>query len=209
MFDDLFVRPVAPEGPPLVTFVCTGNICRSPLAEKVFRARIDTLPNEGIVVSSAGLQAVVGAPMDTQPEAIAVRYGADPMHEAVQISEQLLRSSTLIITMTREQRAEVAREYPFAMKRTFTLSEFVRILDELTSEVPRPSSSSDRTLFDTMLDASRFRGMIALSDDDDIEDPYRRSAETHERVGTRIGKLVDRLAWQVSGAEVRANRHGA
>ncbi|MCS5716772.1 hypothetical protein N1027_01330 [Herbiconiux sp. CPCC 205763] len=209
MFDDLFAPPAAPDGPPLVTFVCTGNICRSPLAEKVFRARIDSLPNEGIIASSAGLQAVVGARMDTLPEAIAVRYGADPSHEAVQISEQLLRSSTLVITMTREQRAEVAREYPFAMKRTFTLSEFVRILDELASEVPRPSVSSRRTLFQTMLDASRFRGMIALSDEDDIEDPFRRSAETHERVGSRIGELVDRLAWQVSGIEARTNRHGA
>ncbi len=100
--------------------------------------------------------------------------------------------------MTREQRAEVSREYPFALKRSFTLIEFVRILDELPSEVRRPSLQEEGGLFDTVMEASRFRGMIALGDEDDIDDPYRRSAETHERVGTRIAEVTARLAAQLT-----------
>lgn len=197
--DDLFGRPSAPAGPPLITFLCTGNICRSPLAEKVLRVRLAEAGSTRIVVASAGLHAVVGAPMDAQPAEIATRYGIDPEHTATQVTGDLLRSSSLILTMTREQRSEVSQEYPFALKRSFTLVEFVRILDELPSQVHRPSVDHEGGLFDTVMEASRFRGMISLADPDDIDDPYRRSAETHERVGARIADVAARLAVQLSG----------
>jgi protein-tyrosine phosphatase len=201
MLDDIFGTPTAPGGPPLVTFVCTGNICRSPLAEKVLRARLGPSQEGGVLVSSAGLQAVVGAGMDELPYQIAVRNGADPEHRAQQLTADILRASTLILTMTRDQRAEIVQEYPFALKRTFMFSEFVRILQEHEQEVPPPQVGAGRGLFETVLDASRFRGMIALRAEDDLEDPYRRSAETHERVGARIVALADVMAGQLAGAQ--------
>lgn len=200
MIDDLFGKPTPPPGPPTILFVCTGNICRSPLAEKVLRARLASNPGEQFVVASAGLQGVVGAPMDALPKQIAERAGAVSDHAARQITASILRASTLVIAMTREQRSEIAREFPFALKRTFTLSEFVRILDEHQAEVPLPGAVAGRGLFETVLDASRFRGMVTLSDSDDIEDPYRRSDETHERVGSRIVGLIDTLARQIRSA---------
>ncbi|GLK15633.1 hypothetical protein GCM10017602_01150 [Herbiconiux flava] len=138
--------------------------------------------------------------MDTLPKKIAERAGAIPDHAARQITPSILRASTLVITMTREQRSEIAREFPFALKRTFTLSEFVRILDEHPVEVALPDQVAGRSLFETVLDASRFRSMVTLSDSDDIEDPYRRSDETHERVGSRIIGLVDQMALQIRSA---------
>jgi protein-tyrosine phosphatase len=200
VFDDIFGRPTPPPGPTLVTFVCMGNICRSPLAEKVLRARLRERGFGDVEITSAGLQAVVGSGMDELPKAIAERAGADSAHVAKPVSAELLRASSLILTMTREQRAEIAQEYPFALKRTFTLVEFTRILTELEGDVPRPSRSAGRTLFDAVVDASRFRGMIALTEVDDIEDPYRRSAETHERVGSRVTQLADHLAEQIAGS---------
>lgn len=198
MFDDIFARPQAPAGPPLVTFICMGNICRSPLAEKVLRARLAALPASRIETTSAGLHAVVGSGMDLLPGEIASRAGADRTHVAKQVTAELLRSSSVVLTMTREQRAEVAQEFPFALKRTFTLSEFTRILDELPAEVALPSRDRGRTVFDAVNDASRFRGMVALTDADDIDDPYRRSVETHERVGMRVVALASRLADQIA-----------
>ncbi|MFB2599464.1 low molecular weight phosphatase family protein [Herbiconiux sp. P17] len=197
MFDDIFAKPAAPPGAPRILFVCTGNICRSPLAEKVLAARLRE-SGSGYVTSSAGLMAVVGASMEPQPSAIALRNGAEPSHSASQLTAETAASSTLILTMTRDQRSEVAREYPAALRRTFTLGEFTRILAELPDQVPGPST--DRTLFDTVLSASQYRGMVALSDLDDIDDPYRRSLETHERVGAEIVTRVDLLASQILSA---------
>jgi len=199
VLDDLFGRPAAPPGPPTVLFVCTGNICRSPLAEKLFRARLAERPTpSGIVVASAGLHAVVGASMEPEPLAITLRHHGDPAHSATQISERLVRSASVILTMTREQRAELAQEYPFALKRTFTLVEFTRLLGEVGDRVKPPVPDSDEVLFDTVMEASRFRGMVVARPEDDIEDPYRRSLETHERVGERIAALVATLAGQLA-----------
>jgi protein-tyrosine phosphatase len=194
MFDDIFRRPEPPAGPTTITFVCLGNICRSPLAEKVLRLRLSEYGVNNIEVQSAGLQAVVGSPMDAVPGQIAERAGADPRHVAKQLNEDLLRASSLVLTMTKEQRSDIAREYPFALKRIFTLAEFSRILEERSAEVAPPSDAAKRTLFDVVMDASRFRGMISLNSSDDIDDPYRRSVATHERVGGQIMELVERLA---------------
>jgi protein-tyrosine phosphatase len=194
MFDDIFAKPAAPAGPPRILFVCTGNICRSPLAEKLLASRIRD-SGSGFVTSSAGLMAVVGASMEPQPSAIALRHGAEPSHAGTQLTAAIAASSTLILTMTREQRSELAREYPAALRRTFTLAEFTRILAELPDQVPGPSA--DRSLFDTVLGASQYRGMVGLTDQDDIDDPYRRSTETHERVGAEIVAYVNLLASQI------------
>jgi len=174
--------------------VCTGNICRSPLAEKLLRVRLSERTVNDILVASAGLHAVVGASMEPEPAAVVIRDGGDPAHAASQVSEDLLRSSSLILTMTRDQRAELSQEFPFALKRTFTVVEFVRILDELAHQVPGPDEPAGRSVFDTAMDASRYRGMISIGVDDDVEDPYRRSLETHQRVANRISGLVSALA---------------
>ncbi|MDO9397897.1 MAG: hypothetical protein Q7T71_15230 [Herbiconiux sp.] len=192
-FGDLFGKPPAPSGPPRVTFVCTGNICRSPLAEKVLTARLAS-SGAGIVVSSAGLHAVVGSPMDQIPAEIARRSGADPEHRGAQIDRALVDSSSLVLTMTRDQRSELVAEFPSAMKRTFTLVEFTRILSELPGLVASPDAASGRVLFDVTLDASRNRGGSALRDGADVDDPSRRWAEVLEAGGGRCVALVDTLA---------------
>ena len=147
-----------------------------------------------MTISSAGLHAVVGSGMDVLPAEIARRHGADSHHVAQQLTRELVESSSIILTMTRAQQSELIEEFPFALKRTFTLVELTRLLDELPSAVLPPDTESNRTLFDVAVDASRNRSAIARRPDDDIDDPYRRSDETHEQVGTRIIKQVDRLA---------------
>ncbi|MBF4572926.1 hypothetical protein ITJ64_10395 [Herbiconiux sp. VKM Ac-1786] len=197
MIGDIFGSPVAPVGPTLITFVCTGNICRSPLAEKVLRLRMAEASIDDILVSSVGLHAVVGSGMDGLPAEIASREGADPAHLAVQADAENIRASSLVLTMTREQRSELVREFPFALKRTFTLAEFVRILEESPPVATR--SARSRPLFDTVVEAGVLRSSIPLSDADDVDDPYRRSPATHERVGSEIIALVDRLMNSLAG----------
>jgi protein-tyrosine phosphatase len=196
VLEDLFRAPKAPPGPATVLFVCTGNICRSPLAEELLRVRVaERLPAVPLVMASAGLHAVVGAPIEPEPHAVAVRHGGHPQHAGVQITEEAARSASVILTMTRAQRTEVTQEFPFALKRTFTLVEFTRILEELPGIAGAAGQESEGSFFDLVVQASRYRGMVASGgDEDDIEDPYRRSLETHERVGEKIAGLTARLA---------------
>jgi protein-tyrosine-phosphatase len=114
----------------LVLFVCTGNTCRSPMAELLMRAQlaellacnIDELDSRGVVVMSAGVQAAPGCP--PTPEAVQVmrERGLDlNRHEAQPVTEQLVRHADLIITMTRNHRHAVVERWPDAADRTLLL----------------------------------------------------------------------------------------
>lgn len=114
----------------LVLLVCTGNTCRSPMAELLMRAQLaellecnlDDLDRHGVVVMSAGVQAAPGCP--PTPEAVQVmrERGLDLIrHEAQPLTEQLVRHADLILTMTRSHRQAIVDRWPEAAARTMLL----------------------------------------------------------------------------------------
>ncbi|MFF2371033.1 low molecular weight phosphatase family protein [Agromyces sp. NPDC058110] len=118
-----------------VLVVCTGNICRSPVAEQVLTARLHAVGLDGVQVSSAGTGALVGSPMTPEAAALSVRYGADPSgHLARQLTASLVQDADLVLTATRQHRARVAELVPRAARRAFTLREFSRVLAHLAEE---------------------------------------------------------------------------
>ncbi|ANJ26267.1 hypothetical protein [Agromyces aureus] len=118
-----------------VLVVCTGNICRSPVAEQVLAARLADAGAEGVSVSSAGTGALVGHPMTPEAAMLSVRYGADPAgHAARQLTEQLVLDADLVLTATRAHRAQVAELVPRAARRAYTLREFARVVAYLADE---------------------------------------------------------------------------
>jgi len=105
----------------LFLFVCTGNTCRSPMAEAIFRrllaerlaCREDQLEERGYTIASAGLSTGVGAP--ASPEAVDVlrRRGIDlSRHESQPATARLLQQADRIFTMTRAHRETILRECP-------------------------------------------------------------------------------------------------
>ncbi|MDR1807301.1 MAG: hypothetical protein LBR33_05215 [Propionibacteriaceae bacterium] len=103
--------------------VCTGNVCRSPMAEAMLRHRLAGLSD--VTVESAGTGALVGAPMP--PEARAVLEGLglkDDGHVARQLTHQLVSQADLILGLTRQHRRKVVQLDPTATRRAFTLREY-------------------------------------------------------------------------------------
>lgn len=97
-----------------VLVVCVGNICRSPLGERLL-AR--ALP--GVRVGSAGLGAVVGAAADADAQAVAAEIGVTlEGHVARQLTEVIGRDHDLILVMEPGHRAEVGRRFPQLSGRT-------------------------------------------------------------------------------------------
>ncbi|GAA4942648.1 protein-tyrosine phosphatase [Actinomycetospora succinea] len=86
-----------------VVFVCSGNICRSPVAEKVFRARLaDAGLTDAVTVSSAGTgDWHVGEPMDRRAAATLRDRGYETRHRARQIDPDLL-AADLLVAATRD-----------------------------------------------------------------------------------------------------------
>jgi protein-tyrosine phosphatase len=112
-------------------FVCTGNTCRSPMAEGLFRKLLaerlhcaeDELVDRGYVVVSAGVAAGPGSP--ASPEAIDILRdrGVDLRgHESQPVTPQLLSQADQIFTMTRSHRELLVREFPEAAPRVRLLA---------------------------------------------------------------------------------------
>lgn len=173
--------------------VCTGNICRSPLAEVLLRAQLEPL---GVRIHSAGTHALVGHGMPEPALELAVQEGADPevaaAHQARYLVEPLLADADLILTMAREHRSHVVKMMPNRLRRTYTVREFARLASTLRSEDARAAADTagddSRERFAAVLRAvNDQRGLTPSSgDEDDVIDPYRRSRETYARSAAEL-----------------------
>ena len=107
-----------------ILVVCVGNICRSPMAEYLLR---QTTEENGldVVVSSAGLGALVGHSADDKAIAVMLEKGVDiSAHRARQLSDELVRQNELILVMESWQQKEIEGLYPFSRGRVHLLGKW-------------------------------------------------------------------------------------
>jgi L-threonylcarbamoyladenylate synthase len=107
----------------IVLFVCTGNTCRSPLAEALAKqmlaerlgCAVEELPRRGVWVLSAGVSAYADAPASPESVAAAAEFGADLTgHASRAVNAQLLAAADDVITMTRGHAQALAGRFPDA-----------------------------------------------------------------------------------------------
>ena len=130
----------------LIVFVCTGNTCRSPLAEGLLKARLAErlgcgaadLPERGFHVLSAGLAALSGGPAADEAVEAARPYGADLAgHRSRPLTTDLAAQADYLVAMTRGHLAALAEGYPALAARPRLLS---RAGDDLPDPVGYPQA---------------------------------------------------------------------
>lgn len=105
-----------------ILFVCVGNICRSPTAEALMRHR---LGRDDIAVASAGLQALVGRPIDATAGLLLREHGLDAdAHRARQATASLLTGADLVLVMERRHLLDIGRDVPQASGKVFLLGKW-------------------------------------------------------------------------------------
>jgi len=90
-----------------VLFICTGNLCRSPLAEGILKHKLTNKKADGIAVSSAGTFAVGGRPAPPDVVEVAARHGVDiSRHRTRHITREMLAGAHIVLCMERDHLVE-------------------------------------------------------------------------------------------------------
>ncbi|MDD5428440.1 MAG: low molecular weight protein arginine phosphatase [Candidatus Omnitrophica bacterium] len=117
-----------------VLFVCTGNSCRSVMAEGLMKKRLKELGKTSITVSSAGVRAITGFPPTYETVEVMKQSGVDLNDfKSTAMSKELIEAADLILVMSRSHKEDVVKCVPSADSKTFLLREYGR-----TEGSPKP-----------------------------------------------------------------------
>jgi protein-tyrosine phosphatase len=175
--------------------VCTGNVCRSPMAEAFLRR--DLAPRDAEVrVSSAGTLRDGMAAAEEVVELMDKRGITVEAHRSRRLSPDMLASADLIIGMTRDHVREAALMDFNCFARSFTLKEIVR---RGSAVGPRRPDESIESWLKRAAEGREPRDYL-FAEDDDIEDPMGRRFSVFKRTAAEIEGLTTALvglAWPV------------
>jgi protein-tyrosine phosphatase len=104
-----------------VLFVCTGNTCRSPLAEALLREKAES----AITIKSAGVHAFPGSSVSEGTRQVLENRGIKLEHHAQLVTSDLLNWADLVLTMTSAHLELVVNHFPESKDKVFTLKNYV------------------------------------------------------------------------------------
>ena len=192
--------------PVRILTVCTGNVCRSPVAERLLQAGLDQVLPGGFEVRSAGTRALVGDPVQPlSADIIRTFGGTSEGFAARQLTGKVLRKVDLVLAMSSAHRGEVLQLDASLLKRTFTIREFARMLDVLEGhEGPGAQVGPDIQFIGDRINANtelwrslparaasvRHLSLVPEASDNDVIDPYRRSADYYRQMEDELAPAI-------------------
>jgi protein-tyrosine phosphatase len=183
-----------------ILMVCTGNVCRSPIAEGLLRdALLARLGDAAPDVASAGTSGWEGSPaMPESVEAVAERGCDISAHVARELTTDMIGEADLVIGMAGEHRDAVGDLCPDAASRTFTLKELGRLLEST------PDGGPDLEARVRAAAASREAGFAGNPNDEDVADPLGMPIETYRAIAWELDGWISRVVAGLYGAEPAA-----
>ncbi|ADD41017.1 low molecular weight phosphotyrosine protein phosphatase [Stackebrandtia nassauensis] len=178
-----------------VLHVCMGNICRSPMAERLLTLRVNQIAgDEDLVYSHScgiGLWHVGERMNPPAARELRSRGGTDAGFKAQHIARDLVEASDVILTATDEQYEYIAETFPDALPRTFLLRHFGRLAAGIDpNELPVSDGSAA---------AVHARGVALVAaadrrrdsqDAENLDDPWGESPAIFRRIGDEIDEAL-------------------
>lgn len=115
-----------------ILFVCTGNTCRSPIAEALLKSR----NIGGLEVRSAGIYAKNGGPISRNSQLVLEKEMIPFTHTSNSVDETLIDWADLILTMTASHKHALILGFPHAISKVYMYKEFVTPNDVLDVSDP-------------------------------------------------------------------------
>ncbi|MCB1292208.1 MAG: low molecular weight phosphatase family protein [Mycobacterium sp.] len=160
-----------------ILFVCTGNICRSPTAERLAAALSAENAIPEFRASSAGTRAVMGHPVHPDAARVLEGLGGDPTGFAArQLTAKIATDADLVIAMTRTHRDAVLELAPRQLHRTFTLTEGAQLITEFDPAYVK--------------ELATLRSRLRAEQSPDVPDPIGQDQEFFDQIGSQIAELV-------------------
>lgn len=177
--------------------VCSGNVCRSPLAELLLRQGLASLPD--VIILSSGTVALIGQGMPDDGQSVARELGVEPgEHRAHRLVVEQVHDAGLVLAMAREHRAAVVELFPRAARRAFTLTDFANIARQMEDadfdDVRMLPLDDGAGRLAAIVDvAASLRGVVEHLDENrlDVVDPYRQGREAYELSAAQLVPTAD------------------
>ncbi|WP_303864690.1 low molecular weight protein arginine phosphatase [Alkalibaculum bacchi] len=156
----------------MILFVCTGNTCRSSMAEGIMK---DLLKDKDIIIKSAGTDVFFSEPANQKAIDIMSQMDVDiKNHLSQMLTEELIEEADLILTMTHYHTDNVIRKYAKAIEKTFTLKEYLSLLLEKKGRTQDP---------DYQLNIDQMS----------LADPYGQSIDVYRDTAKEIKRILERI----------------
>ena len=186
--------------PTRILTVCTGNVCRSPMAAVELDHGLNAISPGGFEVTSAGMHALVDEGFEQRVGALARDRGleAAAAHKARQVTPDVLRDVDLVLVMAREHTQPVLQQSPRLLKKVFTLREFARILQYLSTDPDLdrgvPADRAERWAW-LVQQAPRLRQWVPvrLPERNDVIDPYRQEDAVLRQMADELFEATDAI----------------
>lgn len=182
-----------------ILFLCTGNTCRSPMAEGLLR-KLALERGLSIEVRSAGVSTVEGMPISHHAEAVLRDHQIEDRITSTPISRELANWADLILTLTHSHKRQLIQFVPEAASKTYTLKEYVENDEQVLRDLEQLRSLyATREMNRAMgrpLDAQDEQLLIELQQRIpvyDISDPFGGSRDDYEVTAAEIRISLDKL----------------
>lgn len=177
-----------------ILFVCTGNQCRSVMAEYYTRNSLAKRglsdPATGITVSSAGTLHYPPHPADPIVVDLLAADDIDASaHRSTILTPTISSSADLILCFEREQISDLLEQNPLAGRKVLLFNDFVNVCQHLRADGPIAGNTVSDRLFEAKDCVSMIRPFLPKASE--TEDPHRKSRDVFERVYSEIKQGVD------------------
>ena len=177
-----------------VLFICTGNICRSPMGELLFRTYTQ---GTSLEVGSAGTHSLAGHSIDPSSKALMDAVGINSSQfRSTQLTQDIADNSDLILCFEPEQRHNIVVIAPTALPYTFTLTDFSNMCAYCAQHNMITGVTIQERLQSVIDQSMQIRPMLPPSAT--IPDPYRKNFEAFRSAARATNDAIRNILRSIS-----------